>query len=62
MNKKLNVTIKVMENVDWISGYYKLLWRESEREDLTVEEVIHFVLEFFERIDVLFFSCISYFT
>ena len=51
-----------MENVDWISGYYKLLWRESEREDLTVEEVIHFVLEFFERIDVLFFSCISYFT
>ena len=48
-----------MENVDWISGYYKLLWRESEREDLTVEEVIHFVLEFFERIDVLFFHALA---
>ena len=55
MNKKLNVTIKVIKNVD--CKY--LHWRESKGEDLTLKKVIFFVFEFFEWINVLRFHALA---
>ena len=64
-NKKLNVTIKVLETVDFkYSGYYSLHWQESEGAGLTVEEVVYFVwfflvVEFFEWIIVWLFHALA---
>ena len=52
MNKKLKVTMKYIENVNCKYPDTKIY---IEGEDLTMEEVIYFVFEFFERIDVPFF-------
>ena len=51
MNKKLKVTINFVDNVD-------CKYRDTKTcigEDLIEEELIYFVFEFFERIDVLLF-------
>ena len=40
----------------WIQ---KKNWRKSEKEDLTMEEVIYYVFEFFEQIDGLLFHTLS---
>ena len=37
----------------------KFILKRSEAEDLTVEEVIYFVFEFFERVDVLLFHVLA---
>ena len=50
MDKKLNETIKVIVNIRIL----KFILKESE-EDLTVKEVMYFVFELFERIDVPLF-------
>ena len=39
-----------------MSRYYNLHWRQSEGEDLIVDELIYFVFEFFESTDVLLFN------
>ena len=51
------VTIKVLENVNCKYPDTKISYsRESEGEELTVEEVIYF--ELFEQIDVLLFTLV----
>ena len=61
MNKKLNVTVRFIDNVDckYSDTKFNLCLRESGGEDLTVEEVIYFVFEFFERIDILLFHTLA---
>ena len=52
MNKNENVTIKFIENVNCKYPDTKIY---NEGEDVTVEEVIYFVFEFFKRKGVLLF-------
>ena len=58
MNKNLKVTVKVIDNVDCKYLDTKI-YNEENLKEFTVKEVIYFVFQFFEQIEVLFFHALA---